>query len=240
MLSLHCYTWAFLYLQWVAATLSLWCIGFSLWHFLLLWSTGFITPWHVRSSRTRDWTCVPCFAGEGNGTPLQYSCLENPMDGGAWWAEVHGVAKLDMTERLHFYFSLTCIGGGGGNPLQCSCLENPRDRGAWWAAVYGVAQSRTRLKRLSSSSSPCFARWILNHWSAREAWTCSCPSCLTRCSPQLLFAASSFPLVSLSWTVFLHWWANLHPCPTSSPGEGTAPGCLSGHLQPHSFLHEIW
>ena len=35
---------------------------------------------------------------------------------------------------------------------QCSCLENPRDRGAWWAAVHGVAQSRTRLKRLSSSS----------------------------------------------------------------------------------------
>ena len=42
---------------------------------------------------------------------------------------------------------------GNGNPLQCSCLENPRDSGAWWAAVYGVAQSRTRLKRLSSSSS---------------------------------------------------------------------------------------
>ena len=41
---------------------------------------------------------------------------------------------------------------GNGTPLQCSCLENPRDRGAWWAAVYGVAQSRTRLKRLSSSS----------------------------------------------------------------------------------------
>ena len=40
-----------------------------------------------------------------------------------------------------------------GNPLQCSCLENPRDGGAWWAAVHGVAQSRTRLKRLSSSSS---------------------------------------------------------------------------------------
>ena len=39
-----------------------------------------------------------------------------------------------------------------GNPLQCSCLENPGDGGAWWAAVYGVAQSRTRLKRLSSSS----------------------------------------------------------------------------------------
>ena len=44
-------------------------------------------------------------------------------------------------------------GEGNGSPLQCSCLENPRDGGAWWAAVYGVAQSRTRLKRLSSSSS---------------------------------------------------------------------------------------
>ena len=46
------------------------------------------------------------------------------------------------------------MGEGNGNPLQCSCLENPRDGGAWWAAVSGVAQSWTRLKRLSSSSSP--------------------------------------------------------------------------------------
>ena len=44
----------------------------------------------------------------------------------------------DMTERVHFHFSLSCIGEGNGNPLQCSCLENPRDRGAWWAAVSGV------------------------------------------------------------------------------------------------------
>ena len=58
-----------------------------------------------------------------------------------------------MTERIHFHFSLSCIGEGNGNPLQCSCLENPRDGWAWWATVYGVAQSRTQLKRLSSSSS---------------------------------------------------------------------------------------
>ena len=57
------------------------------------------------------------------------------------------------TERLLFHFSLSCTGEGNGNPLQCSCLENPRDGGAWWAAVSGVAQSRTGLKRLSSSSS---------------------------------------------------------------------------------------
>ena len=41
-----------------------------------------------------------------------------------------------MTERLHFHFSLSCIGEGNGSPLQCSCLENPRDGGAWWADVY--------------------------------------------------------------------------------------------------------
>ena len=64
-----------------------------------------------------------------------------------------GCKELDTTEQLHFHFSLSCIGGGNGNPLQCSCLENPRDGGAWWAAIYGVAQSRTQLKRLSSSSS---------------------------------------------------------------------------------------
>ena len=64
-----------------------------------------------------------------------------------------GHEELDTTERLHFHFSLACIGEGNGNPLQYSCLENPRDRGTWWAATYGVAQSRTWLKRLSSSSS---------------------------------------------------------------------------------------
>ena len=63
-----------------------------------------------------------------------------------------GSIESDMTERLHFHFSLSCIGEGNGNPLQCSCLENPSDGEAWWAAIYGVAQSRTRLKRLSSSS----------------------------------------------------------------------------------------
>ena len=75
----------------------------------------------------------------------------------------HGWRSLDrlqsmgslsqIWQRLHFHFSLSCIGEGNGNPLQCSCLENPRDGGALWAAVYGITQSQTRLKWLSSSSS---------------------------------------------------------------------------------------
>ena len=70
------------------------------------------------------------------------------MEGCSPW----GCWGSDTTERLHFHFSLSCIGEGNGNPLQCSCLENLRDGGAWWAAVYGVAQSRTWLKWLSSSN----------------------------------------------------------------------------------------
>ena len=68
-----------------------------------------------------------------------------------WMEEPGGLQS--MTGRLHFHFSLSCIGEGHGNAPQCSCLENPRDGGGWWAAVYGVAQSWTQLKRLSSSSS---------------------------------------------------------------------------------------
>ena len=84
------------------------------------------------------------YACYSSGTPLQYSCLENPMDGGAWWAAVHGVTKSrtrlsDFTFTFHFPALEK-------EPFQCSCLENPRDGGASWAAVYGVAQSQTRLK----------------------------------------------------------------------------------------------
>ena len=71
-----------------------------------------------------------------------------------------GHEELDMTERLPFHFSLSCIEEGNGNPLQCSCLENPRDGGTWWAAVYGITQSRTRLKWLSSSSKLQHARLL--------------------------------------------------------------------------------
>ena len=94
-----------------------------------------------------------------------------------------GSQTVDTTERLHFHFSLSCIGKGNGNPLQYSCLENPRDRGAWWAAVYGVAQSQTWLKQLS-----------------RIPGTCECgltwKSGLCRCNP--------VKMKSLKWGVIQH------------------------------------
>ena len=96
---------------------------------------------HLRvGCRRRRWHPTPVLLpGKSHGRRSLVGC--SPW--GRWGS--------DTTERLHFHFSLSCIGEGNGNPLQCSCLENPRDRGAWWAAVYGVAQSQTRLKWLSNN-----------------------------------------------------------------------------------------
>ena len=69
-----------------------------------------------------------------------------------------GHEELDMTERLPFHFSVSCIGAGNGNPLQCSCLENSRDRGAWWASIYGVAQSQHNWSDLAAAAAA--AEWL--------------------------------------------------------------------------------
>ena len=109
--------------------------------------------------------------GEGNGSPLQCSCLGNPMEEGVWWATVHGGAKSrtrlsDFTYAVSWGFpggsdskesacnaeDLSSIPGlgrspgvGNGNPLQYSCLENPMDRGAWQATVQRVEKSWTQM-----------------------------------------------------------------------------------------------
>ena len=96
--------------------------------------------------RRRQWHPTPVLLpGKSHGWRSLVGC--NP------W----GLEDSDTTERLHFHFSLSCIGEWSGNPLQCSCLESPRDGRACWAAVCAVAQSRTRLKQLSSSSSNAYA-----------------------------------------------------------------------------------
>ena len=113
----------------------------------------FICQILIQYSRRRQWHPTPVLLpGKSHGRRSLVGCSP--------W----GHEESDMTERLHFLFSLSCIGEGNGNPLQCSCLENPREGGAWWPAVYGVAQSWTRLKRLSSSSikysSPSFIQHV--------------------------------------------------------------------------------
>ena len=81
--------------------------------------------------------------GEGNGTPLQYSCLENPKGGGAWWAVVHGVAK-SWTRLSNFTFTFHFPALEKEMPTHSSMVAwRIPGTGAWWAAVYGVTQSRT-------------------------------------------------------------------------------------------------
>ena len=110
-----------------------WVLAFF---YLLVYNLGQLPMWR------RQWRPTPVLLpGKSRGWRSLVGCSP--------W----GHEESDTTERLHFHFLLSCIGEGNGNPLQHSCLENPRDGGAWWAAVHGVAQSRTRLKRLSSSSS---------------------------------------------------------------------------------------
>ena len=113
------------------------------------------SPWgRSKSDRTErlHFHFSPSCMGEGNGNPLQYSCLENPRDGGAWWAAVYGVAQSwTRLKRLSSSSSSRDVGlipgsgrspwGGCGNPLQCSCLENPMDRGASWAKIRRVTKN---------------------------------------------------------------------------------------------------
>ena len=105
-----------------------------------------------------------------------------------------GREESDRTERLHFHFSLSCIGEGNGNPHKCSCLENPRDGGAWWAAVYGVTKSRTRLKWLSSNSSN-LAITIKKGPTLLIYYPCYFNSAVA--SGEMIISCSFFPLLTI-------------------------------------------
>ena len=129
------------------------------------------SPWGREESDTTEWlhfhfsfSCI----GEGNGNPLQCSCLENPRDGGAWWAAVYGVAQsrtwlkwlsnsklcwasrvAQMVKNLQNAGDLGSVPGLGRSPgegngylLQDSCLKNSMDRGAWWATVHVIMKSQ--------------------------------------------------------------------------------------------------
>ena len=90
--------------------------------------------------------------GEGNGIPLQYSCLENPMDGGPWWATVHGVAKSrTRLSGFTFTFHFSALEKEMATHSSVLAWRIPGTGEPGGLLSIGVAQSRTRLKRLSSS-----------------------------------------------------------------------------------------
>ena len=133
----------------------------------------------MTSTSISPWTSISKFLFSlGSSQSLLEKAMATHSSTLAWkipWTEElgrlqsMGSLESDMTERLHFHFSLSLIGEGNGNPLQYSCLENPRDRGAWWAAVYELAQSWTWLKRISSSSSHyCLNFFLFSLFSPME------------------------------------------------------------------------
>ena len=122
--------------------LSRWCSGKEPTCQCMRYKRRKFNPWIRKIPWRRKWKPTAVFLpGKSHGQRSLVGCSP-------WGRE-----ESDTTERLHFHFSLSCIGEGNGNPLQHSCLENPRDGGAWWAAVCGVTQSWTQLKWLSRSSS---------------------------------------------------------------------------------------
>ena len=137
---------------------------------------------------------------EGNGTPLQYSCLENPMDGEAWWAAVHGIAKSwTQLSDFTFTFHLHALEKAMATHSSVLALENPRDGWTWWAAVYGVAQSQIWLKRLSSSiysfplvrSSCPLSAGVLHARLCLKVYSwCTCGERCTPCPPTPLPSCS--------------------------------------------------
>ena len=88
------------------------------------------------------------YVREGNGTPLQYlawkiSWMEEPCGLKSMGSLRVGHKSGSLSERLHFHFSLSCIGEGNGNSLQCSCLQNPRDGEPGGCCLWGRTESDT-------------------------------------------------------------------------------------------------
>ena len=127
---------------------------FEQWHKAAVWDDSGKVAIMLVSTRTNKDNLTIAWRRQWHPTPV---LLPGKSHGGRSLVGYSpwGREESDTTERLHFHFSLSCIGEGNGNPLQRSCLENPRDWEAWWAAIYGVTQSRKRLKWLSSSSNYC-------------------------------------------------------------------------------------
>ena len=145
---------------------------------------------------------------------------------GAWWAAIYGVTKnRTLTERLHFHFSLSCIGEGNGSPFQCCCLENPRDNGAWWAAICGVAESDTT-EAAQQQQQQHMWRWLPTPVFLPEqshGWRS-----LVGCSPWGHKESDTYWATSLSLFTFMHWRRKWQPTLMFLPGESQGRWGLVG------------
>ena len=131
--------------------------------------------------------CALCEVGEGNDTPLQHSCLENPMDGGAWYAAVHGVAK-SWTRLSDFTFTHW---RRKWQPTPVFLPGESQGRGSLVGCRLLGSQSRTRLKWLS-------VVWGVNqlHW-----FTYNCPAFSVPLAEETVFSPIVFlpPLSKINW-----------------------------------------
>ena len=169
-----------------------------------------------------------------------------------------GLKESDMTERLPFHFSLSCLGEGNGTPLQCSCLENPTDRGASWAAIYGFTQSWTKLKWCSSSygilsqqirtrrkNSSCL--WCVSMWLSLGFLNLVSGVVQSLSHEQLFFStqwtvACQVPL-SMGFPRQGYWSGLPFPSPgdlpdLSEPGDWTGISCIGRRVPYHWATRE--
>ena len=155
-----------------------------------------------------NWTTPVLLPGKSHG----WRGLEGCSPWGRWGS--------DMTERLHFHFSLSCIGEGNGNPLQCSCLENPRDGRAWWAAVHGVAQSLGHdwsdiaAAAAKLEAPPAGEEWSSNHKTSSSYYL------LLILMAQMVKNLPGMRKTGLDpWVEKIPWMRAWQPTPVFLPGE---------------------
>ena len=186
------------------------------------------------------WMCVFIFLGYGPRSGIAGSRQWHPtpvlLPGKSHgWRSLVGCnpwdrEESDTTERLHFHFSLSCIGEGNGNPLQCSCLENPRDRGAWWASICGVAQSRTWLKRLSSGSSSSSRMTLcLTFWGTAKLFPTAAAPSYTPASSIWGFSTSLRMLLTVIFSIMALLVGGQYPWFGITPYPGL--GCIHSALK---------
>ena len=140
------------------------------------------------------------------------------MDGGPWWAAVHGVVKGWTRLSYYFHFSLSCTGEGNGNPLQCSCLENPRDGEPGGLPSMGSHRVENDWSDLAAAAAELLTNQLLrckcpgySFWSWTVMCVCVCVCvCVWMATLSGPFLSSERALRYRHQTVKLSIWPSMH------------------------------